>query len=426
MLKRLRRRLTVLFTLLTSLVLGVALGVTWQLAGSQYRAGVKTLFTSAFSSLSDTLENGRSVADGWLGKQEAAARCLIYIEDNGAPLHFSGVWQPQTDRAVLEERARAAAETAGLTLTDTEQKQSVEFTVAGDAGESYQGAAATLPRGGGVVLVLFLQDVSAVSAHVRLMAAQYAGLWLAGTALLALIGWFLVGRAIAPTAQSLKRQNEFIAAASHELRSPLAVIKASLSAAEEAPAERERFTRAAESEANRMTRLVDDLLLLAGSDASALSVRLDPLPLDTFCIEAYDQFTLLARERAHGFRLTLPDAPLPTIRADAERLRQLLSILVNNALAYTPAGTEIELAARPGKGMVNLSVIDHGPGIPDEAKAQVFERFYRADESRSDKAHFGLGLSVAKEIAALHGGRLSVGDTPGGGATFTLVLPVKR
>ena len=431
MLNRLRRRLTALFTVLTSLVLGVALIVTWSLAGSQYRAGVETLFISSFRSLSDTLENGVSVSDSWLGKQEAASRCLIYIEDNGAPLHFDGVWQPQTGRDTMRRRAGAAAASAGLTTPNAEaaavKKQTVEFTLAGDQGETYQGAAATLPRGqNGAVQLFYIQDVSAVTRHLWVMAAQYLALWLGGVLLLALISWFLAGKALQPTAESMQRQNEFIAAASHELRSPLAVIRASLDAVESAqalPAQQTRFLHTAQSEAGRMTRLTDDLLLLAGSDANALTVRMAPVPLDTFCIEVYEQFYLLAKQRGHLLTLKLPEAALPTVRADAERLKQLLAILINNALAYAPPDTPFELVAERGKAGVSLSVVDHGKGLTEEEKAHVFDRFYRADKSRSDKAHFGLGLAVAREIAALHGARLTVSDTPGGGASFRLSLP---
>ena len=91
-------------------------------------------------------------------------------------------------------------------------------------------------------------------------------------------------------------------------------------------------------------------------------------------------------------------------------------------MEYAPAGTPIELKAVLHYHQICLAVADHGPGIPDEAKPRVFERFTRADASRTDKAHFGLGLSVALELARLHGGTLTCTDTPGGGATFTLTL----
>ena len=106
-------------------------------------------------------------------------------------------------------------------------------------------------------------------------------------------------------------------------------------------------------------------------------------------------------------------------------LRLLLAILIDNAFSYTPPGGSIRLTLDVSDTRFRLSVCDNGPGIPDAQKAQIFERFYRADTSRKSKSHFGLGLSIASEIAALHHGRLYAKDTPGGGATFTLELPYK-
>ena len=138
----------------------------------------------------------------------------------------------------------------------------------------------------------------------------------------------------------------------------------------------------------------------------------------------YEQFYLVARQRQHPLTLTLPEDAVPSIRADADRLRQLLAILLNNALDHTPAGTPVELILTCEQGTKNASVLltvqDHGPGIPDAEKERIFDRFYSADPSRTAKQNFGLGLSVAKELARLHRADLTVSDTPGGGARFTV------
>lgn len=434
MLKPLRRRLTLLMTGLTALVLGGALCVTWQMACRQFRSSNQALFDTALATVEEKLGNDDSITDRWLGEREAAARCAIFIQDNGTPLHFPGALRAQTDRDTLGQKAQQAAVQAGLVVEwNSTKKQTVAFALAGDAGEYYKGTAVMLPRNksgrNNRLLLLMVQEQTAIEHQTQRMALQYAALWLAGVALLTLISWWLTGKALAPTVQSLRQQNEFVAAASHELRSPLAVITASLAAAQEADpqsGEQARFVRMAESEANRMTRLTNDLLLLAGTDAGAWSVRLLPVAMDTFCIEVYEQFYLLARQRGHELTLCLPENPLPTVQADEERLKQLLAILLNNAMEYAPTGTPVVLRATVDKAGLHLCVEDHGPGLPDGEKQRIFDRFYRSDKSRSDKAHFGLGLSVAQEIAAMHRATLSVEDTPGGGATFALVLPVKK
>ena len=107
---------------------------------------------------------------------------------------------------------------------------------------------------------------------------------------------------------------------------------------------------------------------------------------------------------------------------DEERIAQVLSILMDNALSYTPAPGSITLSLSFTSGHVSLSVADNGPGIPDSAKKQVFQRFFRQDKAHTSKDHFGLGLSIAREIVRIHRGRLVLSDTPGGGATFTRIL----
>lgn len=111
----------------------------------------------------------------------------------------------------------------------------------------------------------------------------------------------------------------------------------------------------------------------------------EELAPDNLCIEVYDQFYLLAKKNRHPLTLRLPDETVPKIHADAERMQQLLAILLHNAMEHTPDGTPIELVLSVEKTAIKISVIDHGPGISDSAKTQIFERFYRGDASRSSK-----------------------------------------
>ena len=114
---------------------------------------------------------------------------------------------------------------------------------------------------------------------------------------------------------------------------------------------------------------------------------------------------------------------LPAVFGDMERISHILSVFLDNGITYAPRGSSVTLSAVMQKHNLVCAVADHGPGIPGEEKAHVFETFYRADRSRKDKEHFGLGLSVAWELARLLGGRIRLADTPGGGCTFLLELP---
>ena len=157
----------------------------------------------------------------------------------------------------------------------------------------------------------------------------------------------------------------------------------------------------------------------------ALPAHLHPIAPDNLCLEVYDAFFPLAQQRQHPLSLTLPEDSVPSIEADPDRVKQLLAILLNNAFDHTPAGTPVELCLTYCGEKITLAVQDHGPGIPDAEKARVFDRFYSADPSRTDKHNFGLGLSVAKELARLHHADLTVTDTPGGGAKFAVTFAAR-
>lgn len=433
MISKLRRRLTFLMTALTALVLAGALLVTWSLSQEQYRVSAETLFTNNFSSLCDRLADAETVTDTWLAEQEHNNNCLLFLQDNGSALHYTGMETSATPRAELEslvlDGALRMLDPAHRDTSGAVVRQEAHFTMAGNAGDSYYVDAALLPRGtsGAYLLLISLQDKAFLGRHQFWSALQYTGLWIAGSLLLALISYWLTGKALAPTAQAMQRQKEFIAAASHELRSPLAVVKTSLQALDGnlAPERQESLLHSALAETDRLTRLTDDLLLLANGDLGNLPARLESVAPDNLCIEVYDQFYLLARQSGHPLTLTLPDTPVPALHADDQRLRQLLAILLHNAMEHTPAGTGIELilSGDGRKSPVTIAVADHGPGIPPEAREAVFQRFYRADASRTSKQNFGLGLSVARELARLHSATLTARDTPGGGATFVLRFP---
>lgn len=430
MIQKLKRRLTILMATLTSLVLAGALVVTWNLSEKQFQTSAEALFTSNFSALCDRLSDTATITDAWLSEQELSTGCLLFLQDNGSPIHYTGTLPCDTPRSELESLALEGAElTLDLSKKDRSgaiAQQEAHFYMGGTSGDSYRCAAALLPRGtrGEYLLLVVLQEQGFLSRHMWWSVLQYTGLWLAGSAVLALLSYWLVGKALAPTAQALRQQKEFIAAASHELRSPLAVVKTSLQAMAETPSPegQPQLLRNAQSETDRMVRLTDDLLLLANGDLGNLPTHLETVAPDNLCIELYDQFYLLAKQTAHELTLSLPNTAVPSIQADAGRLKQLLSILLNNAIDHTPAGTAIELILCGGgeKTPTAFLVADHGGGISNEDKAHIFDRFYRADTSRTSKRNFGLGLSVARELARLHHATLTVEDTPGGGATFRL------
>ena len=178
------------------------------------------------------------------------------------------------------------------------------------------------------------------------------------------------------------------------------------------------------AECGRMSRLIGDLLLLASADANSWTVQLEPLELDTLLLNVYEAHAPVYRANGCALRLELPEDALPRMRGDGERLKQVLGILLDNALTYgvTDEQRMVELTATIQRQRTVICVTDHGTGLNAAQKAHVFDRFYRGDAARGGKEHFGLGLSIARELVALQKGTLELLDTPGGGCTFCMTL----
>lgn len=173
-----------------------------------------------------------------------------------------------------------------------------------------------------------------------------------------------------------------------------------------------------------MSVLVNDMLNLSSSDSNHFSISMQDIELDTLLIDSYEAFKPMADDKSIALTITLPEQALPLCSADPNRIKQVISILLHNAISYTPEHGKVELSLSHNKNCFYISVADNGIGISDEDKKKIFDRFYRAEKSRSTKEHFGLGLSIAYEIINAHHGSISVTDAMGGGSIFTVKLRI--
>jgi signal transduction histidine kinase len=221
---------------------------------------------------------------------------------------------------------------------------------------------------------------------------------------------------------ALRRQREFAADASHELRTPLTVIRSSVEYLGRHPKEPVAAVGDAlediSAEVDQLSTLVDDLLLLARSDSGA--IELDRLPLDLGDVAGEAASTLLQPAADRNVRIVVDPEPA-NVTGDPVRLRQLVAILVDNAIRHSPAGGEVRVAVRGGARTTDLSVEDQGPGIRPEDLPRVFDRFWRAPGAPAGGT--GLGLAIAQWIVERHGGRIAVVNRVGGGARFDVQLP---
>ncbi|GIH15711.1 sensor histidine kinase [Rugosimonospora africana] len=236
-----------------------------------------------------------------------------------------------------------------------------------------------------------------------------------------------IAAALSARQASETRVRQFVADASHELRTPLAAIRGYAELArrvhEPVPDDVAHALRRVESESARMTALVEDLLLLARLD-SGRPLAADPVDLTRLVVDATGDAHVAGP--SHSWRLDLPEEPVVVV-GDASRLHQVLVNLLGNARAHTPAGTTVTVTlSRPDRAAAVLAVADDGPGIPDSLLPDVFDRFARADNSRSRAAgSTGLGLSIVEAVVEAHGGTIGVSSQPGH-TVFTVTLPLQR
>ncbi|HJW21654.1 MAG TPA: HAMP domain-containing sensor histidine kinase [Candidatus Limnocylindrales bacterium] len=216
---------------------------------------------------------------------------------------------------------------------------------------------------------------------------------------------------------ALRRQREFAADASHELRTPLTVIRASVAHLRRHADQPVRDVGDAlediDAEVGQLTTMVEDLLLLARSDSGAVSLERTPIELDDVAADA--AASLRAPAEAHGVRIVVDPEPAPVL-GDATRLRQLVTVLLDNAIRHSPPGGEVRITVRSAGGRASLAVEDQGPGIRDEDLPRLFDRFWRAADAPSGGT--GLGLAIAKWIADQHGATIQATNRPTGGARF--------
>lgn len=217
-------------------------------------------------------------------------------------------------------------------------------------------------------------------------------------------------------------QRRFLADVSHELRTPLTTIRGNVDLIRRMGTADAESLEAITGEVDRMTRMVNDLLLLAQAESGRLPLAQDEIELDTLMLEVFKQAKLLAGE---GLKVEIGREDQVRVMGDRDRLKQVLLNLVANAMDNTPPGGKVTLALACVEGWARLTVSDTGRGIPQEELPHIFERFYRIDSARKRNQHggAGLGLSIAYWITRAHKGRLEVASEPGKGATFSVWLP---
>lgn len=419
---RLRGRLTAICAVGTSLVLAAMafLGLRFSLA--QLRAQYENAFDSALNSVFFYLQSQQYIDQTWLARTEASGELSIGVEKDGVPLLFTR--QDQGRRQRVEWAEETARQEYGYdpaaSLKNALSAETLQFTRRTEDGH-FTAAVCKVPYQGSFLNVTVVKDRETEDATARSLVVFFVAAAALSAVALSGFAFVFAGRAIGPVAESQRRQVAFVSAASHELRSPLAVVRMGAETIRAMPDKAGECAELIERECTRMSRLIEDLLLLAGSDAGTLPAKAEAHSPKTLVLAAYERFGALAAEKGVALELDIPDGA-PDVLCDEGRCQQILAVFMDNALAYTPKGGTVRLGVAPEGREAGLWVADSGPGVPEGDRRRIFERFYRADAARHEKEHYGLGLSVAAELARLLRGSIRVDEGPLGGARFTLLL----
>ena len=421
-----RRRLvawSTLSTLVVLVVLGVAVyGIA---ARSLEAAGVDQLESRA-EEIRTAVARGRpGPALGQIFGGRASGTIALLVDEAGRPVLRTEQAMPEG----LPEAASIAAAAAGPGGHAGRDIRSGSIETAGGS-VPVRVLTEKLTSNAGPVYLQIVQDrvteERTLSAMLRVLALGGGLVVLAALA----FGAIYARRALVPIRESLdsqraalRRQREFAADASHELRTPLTVVRSSVEHlrrnADVPLREQAEALDDIDAEVAHLTGLVDDLLLLARSDSGALALTPMPTDLGDIATEAASSLSKAADERGVGL---LVDPAPAIVRADVVRVRQLITILVDNAIRHTPPGGQVRVAVRAGPDGARLDVEDDGPGIRAADMPHVFERFWRAPGAPSGGT--GLGLAIARTIVEQHGGRIMVSNGPSGGAQFRALLPL--
>ncbi len=388
------------------------------------------LVTQMIYQLEDSSQDFKPIADSY---HEYRPPLFCYIQDSTGKLIYQTDSDFPTDADTLLERFRIQTNKEKTFIIKNDNKpttgQSGIFEFHGTKNDEYLGILATIvmPNNTAYHLSLIYRQQSLFDILTK-QAFLYVSLWFLSLIAVTIMSHFLIKKALEPTEVMLKSQKDFIASASHELKSPLAVILANAEKLEQLQIYDTEFRKSVkilDNECMRMSKLVKDMLLLASSDAKSWTLCKNTIDIDTLLISLYEAYEPICISKKIRLRLEISESSYPKFCADGERLFQILTIFMDNAIRHAVNNKQIEIKTAVAAKHITFFVTDHGRGISEDDKPYIFNRFYCADKSRTDKSNFGLGLSIADELAKMMNGNVGCEDTDGGGATFFVTLPLK-
>lgn len=400
-------------------------------------------FKNDMNTIATSLEQQSVISMEWLSKMEAQGNYTFFVLDNGIPFLYNrlnGLDATAQENSLLTEILDTYQEnflispdyrrqnSSGYNYTHIEFEFTYSLTL-----QKYYVSVIEMRRNSSILQIAVLSPLTELEKQISDQRIRFILIDITAIFLLTAFSFIFTRKLLNPIQENQQKQAQFVASASHELRTPLAVIMSSAECCKNAsPSEQNGFLQTIHQEGKRMATLIEEMLTLSQSDSQYFPMDKKPVELDTLLMNAYEAFDPLAKEKGIALSIRLPENALPMCYADGNRIYQVISILLHNAISYTPEKGRISISlSKEEKHSLEkenfvIRVRDTGIGISDEDKKKIFDRFYRAEKARSTKGHFGLGLSIAYEIVKMHHGNITVQDNPEGGCLFTVTLPCKQ
>lgn len=384
------------------------------------------------------IEQQDIISNAYLSQLESGNKYYVSLLDNGTEFLFninkvteSGKRRQVVDRAwdiYFDEKAAKTNHT--ISYKNSYTSYIMESDGAKSARPEYLCFVINIEKKNAKLEILLAAPLETIRQEITRQRLLFSEIIALALTAIWIFAWIFTGKLLNPIEKSRNRQNQFIASASHELRTPLAVILSCAESGFEKEPSPELST--IKKEALRTSRLLNDMLTLLSCDAGHLDIKPVSTQLDTLVLNVCEAFESMAAAKRIKITASLPEEMLPDCMCDNERMVQVLTIFVHNAISYTPEGGQVCLSVHyhdayhhsPSHSKLHfeIRISDTGVGISDEEKSKIFDRFYRSEKARSDKNHFGLGLSIAYDIITAHRGAIKVTDTPSGGTTFIIML----
>lgn len=431
MLDKLYKKLHIIFTCGIMLIISVIIGTILNNSIHLEQLNDSILFQRLSTLIIYQLENNDEYFEEIIKDYEQQYSIICVLKsDTGKIIYQSPSVFPTSTEFLLNSLRQQTKAVSSVDLNEqTITDQNGTFEIQGQNRDAYLGIPATVVTKGNVVydLVLFHKSKT-TSELLHKQATLYIVVWLASFICVAVLSRLVLMKAFKPTERILKSQKDFVASASHELKSPLAVILANVEKLEKSDNcnnDIESSVKVMDAECMRMSRLINDMLLLASSDAGTWSVSTKQINVDTLLITLYETYEPICAKHNIALEPDIADISYPTLYSDPERITQVLGIFMDNAVHHSENSSNIQIKTSLTAKTITFYVIDHGHGIAEQDKPYIFDRFYCADKSHTNKSHFGLGLSIADELSKMLNGKVGFNDTIGGGATFYITIPLK-